>query len=220
MGEFVALWMSQDGDAAGAPYPADRGLHVGPARGNMAGLSRSEVAAEDVTDVGGQAATRQTPGKVGAGDHAGSCQQSRRIQDSADARLIQPRIHFLCAIVPGLPQSFQPGLQRRMLRVDAQADDVEGPFLPGDGNLDAGNQVHAAWASRLTGLRQPGGRVMVGQCKHLDADLRRAPHQFRGWVGPIRGGRVGVQIVDCRRLRCHAGSAMVRAAAPLPTGSP
>jgi len=91
-------------------------------------------------------------------------------------------------------RGLQPGAQRGVVGVEAQADDVHRHIGEGDRDLAAGQVVQAEFARSLRRPVLAADLVVVGQGPQLDALLTGAPRQHLGLQCAVRDGRVAVEI--------------------------
>ena len=109
-----------------------------------------------------------------------------------DADLVELIGHALCAGIAATAQLHQPDIQHRIIRVDAQPDDMDGRVItPGHGNFDAIHKAQPQCICRVARFGQPGELIVIGQCQQFHAVGMGAAHQF--------GGRQ--QTVGCWRKR-------------------
>ncbi len=84
----------------------------------------------------------------------------------------------------------KPSTNGRMLRIDAQADDVHRVAAPAHRDLHAIDEFDAVLRGGLGGFRQPIHIIMIGQRQHLHFASGGTRHQL-GW-GERAVGYVGM----------------------------
>lgn len=133
--------------------------------------------------------------KMRAADHARIAgEASRTLKRSGDAQRIKGRCHLPCAIGAAGARCRQSGLQGTVSGIDAKTDNVDGFSLPGYGYFDAVNKPDPVLACSGGCCRQPGGIIMIGQCKHIDAAPRRPRNQRRRRDRAVGHRRMTMQI--------------------------
>ena len=188
----------------GGADPPDRRAELGPGVLDVAGLARLQVAAKYVLDLAHDADLDEVAREVGARDQpiTGHVPE-RALVRTGNAGGGQRVAHPARAGAAALADAGEPGRKRRVVGVDAEADDVDRVAIPGDGQLGAADQRDAGGAGGGAGLGEAADVVVVGQCEHIHAVGGGARDQRRGRQQSVGGRRVAVEVV----MRHAAGRA-------------
>ena len=123
----------------------------------------------------------QKVGQMGARHHFRiGRQRQRAFVSAADAFFRQLFGHRRQPRHTPLPHLCQQRLQRGILFVKIQPDDVHAAAAPGNRNLDAVNQADTALRCFGTRFSQTPGVIVVGQRQYGTAVLFGQPHHFGG----------------------------------------
>ena len=120
-------------------------------------------------------------GQMGARDHFGiGRQRQRAFVSAAYAFFLQFGRNRRQPLQPSFTHLCQQRLQRRIVFIEIQPDDVHAAAAPGNGNLHTVNQADAALRRFGACFGQAAGVVVVGQRQHGTAVGMRQPHHFGG----------------------------------------
>ena len=139
---------------AGPGDPLDRLAQRRPLAGHVAGPPAHQVPAEDVTDRLGATQLDEHAGEVGPTDQPAVRQRPRPLEGIGDSVLRQPPTDLLRAPVAETAQSREAVLQRGVLGIDAEPDDVHRHGAPGADISTPGTNrspsPSAAWPASAT----------------------------------------------------------------------
>ncbi len=180
-GELVARRVRDHGHAAGLRDPAHRVAQRGPAVRHVAGLAFGEEAAEYLGRIAAHACLDEEAREMRAGDEFGIAHVAQRafvgIADADPRELLR---HLPRALAAAAARVGQAPHQLRVVRVEAEPDDVHRGADEGHRDLHAGEVVHALRGRCGHGAVLAAHFVVVGQGPQLDAVGARPLRQCLG----------------------------------------
>ena len=146
---------------------------------NVAGLAFGEEFFEHLRDIIRRAEFHQIAGEMRTGDGSAIGQTQRAFPGTVNACFRQPVAHFLRALLTQTGLRTEQTHHRRMLRINAQPDNVDLMVFPQSGNLNAINQHQRQLLlrNRLRRTCQPFGTVVIGDRQYADAHFNRPRDQ-------------------------------------------
>ena len=187
--------MRQHRHPARAPDPAHRLIQAGPALRHVAGLAGYQPVVEHLALAGAQPQRHQVPAKMAARDQ---CRVAHVLQRPfpgiGHPAAFQLGRHLARPLGTPRPIGFQPGQQRRILRIHPQAHNMDGLARPGDRHLHPRNQHQPLGPGRRLRLGQAIQHVMVGQRQHVHPVGTGTLHQRGGRKRAVGTGGVAVEV--------------------------
>lgn len=197
--QLVARRMRHHRPSARADYPFHRVGERGPLARDMAGFAAREKLLEGllrapyVTPV-----NEKTREMCARNDH--SLGQARRSFVGAfDSFFPQAAADFLGTPLAKFAQAGQTQLQLGLIRPDIEADDMQRLVLPGNGYLDARDQLYAKPGGGGQRLIDTVSYIMIGQRQYPHTGGVRPLHQLRWRERSVRTQTVCVHVVAMRR---------------------
>ena len=135
---------------------------------HIAGLSGREIVIEYGVHVGHQTNINQVPGEMRAADKARVTDEAlsarKRIADTASRQFVTDPTSTL---VPATAVTRQPVQQMWVVRINVEANDMDGFVFKGDGDFDAGQQLQPT-TRRRSSLVETKQLVMIGQSEQCN----------------------------------------------------
>jgi len=193
--ERVAPGMGNDGNASAACYPARRVAKVCPLMRHVAWLPGAEKTFERAFDVLHHAALDEQTREMRAPYQSRVVGQlARTLKAAPDAKRIQRGGHFLGARGAPASRRSETRLQRRIVRIDAETDDMDGLPAPRHRYFDTVDELEPMTVSGNVRWRKSASIIVVGQRQNPDAALRGARDQFVRAQGAVGVRRMAVQV--------------------------
>ena len=193
--QIVARRMSQHGATARGAYPAHRLRQGHPFVAHIAGLAFDQIMPEYRRDVFRPAAGDDMAREMGTPYQPGIVRVGyRTFQGSGNPRFMQRSGNSVRPFAAPGANLRQPGPQFGMLRIHAQADDMDGGAAPSDRYLHAIEEVHARGSGGLARNGEARDVIVVGQGKKFDAVGMRARRDFGGAQQAIGDMGMAMQI--------------------------
>ena len=186
---------------AGVPNPGNRLFEPGPISRHMPRFAVYQETGKHPPYVRCVALCNQVAGEMGPTDQGPLGQCPRPLESTRDARLLQTPPDFLRTPVAESTKPAQPFQQSPMIRIDAQPQEVHGQPLPGDGDLDTGDQYQIGGFRRRPCFCNTLCRIVIRQGQDIHARAGGLSNEFSGAERAVRCGRVGMQIVVQRHRR-------------------
>lgn len=133
---------------------------------------------------------------MGARDHAVAGYFPRGLEGSGDSKAVEAAADLLRSFEARGLEATQTPSQDFTVALDAQTDDMDGFFRPCYRYLYAGNQPNVGFEGGSLRLVQARGGVVISKCENGHARGRGPANQFGRRVGAVRGGGMGVKIVQ------------------------
>lgn len=166
--------------------PTQRLLQRRPFAADIARRAVSQKTFERITVITGMTLIHQEAREMRAADPGTARMTARPGKRGCDTVLEQTSIDFRGTPIAILGQTFEPGLQMGVIRINTEPEDVQSRAAPTYRHFHAGDQIKPNLGGRHGGIGITLSRIVIGERQHINAVRMGPPDQVHGRQSAIR----------------------------------